>query len=238
MKEERLDNQNVLHCLNCGGSFFIENGINRLSLKNARQLNEDKQTDDITVGDKFCPKDFSLLSAITNDEAIPQDVTLLRCPTCFGIFVYPEDLVKFKRAQGIKIEYLKTWHHPFSPLKTVLVLSFVLIMSTAILLSFNALEHGFSPQPQAADLLKKVVISSSGHYIFINWQTTTPLRSQIVFIDKSRKISLTKTVSQTPTTSHTLIVTELDPTDNLYYQIILYDRAAVPIKTHIKKLLF
>ncbi len=236
MKEENLDNQLILHCPNCGGSFFEENGINRLSLKNAKNLSEDKKTDDISASDKFCPKDFSLLSALVNDEAIPQDVTLLRCPTCLGVFSYPEDLVNFKRAQGIKIEYLKTWHHPFSPLKTVLVLSFVLIISASLILTINTLQKTSSYQSQASDLLKKVEISINGHYLFISFQTTSPLRSQVIFVDKTKYISLEKTISQSPTTVHSGIITNLDPGDEIYYQIILYDKNAVPIKTGERKL--
>src|SRR3989344_8767941 len=96
-----VDTQNILHCPACGGTFFAENGINRLSLQSSQKLAEDKKTLFVSNEDKICPNDQSLMTPLRSEENIPADVTLYHCKNCKGIFTFPNDLVIFKKAQAV-----------------------------------------------------------------------------------------------------------------------------------------
>lgn len=232
------DNQAVLHCGNCGGSFFSENAINRVSITSAEKLAADKKTDEISGKNKLCPKDGSALTSIQNPETVPQDVTLLRCPSCRGIFVFPDDLVKFKQAQVVKIKFFKLWHKPLPSLQAVLVLSFVGIISLVVISRFNTFINQFSYRASASDLIKKIYISKSGRYLFLSFKTKTPFKSEIIFDDKTTGIKIKKIISQEPTTFHYLTTGDVNSEDEIFYQIILTDEKGKEIKTERKKLIF
>ncbi len=139
------DNQNILHCPNCGGSFFEENGINRITVETAQKLAEDKTSDEVSGTEKKCPKDQTSLKPIFTDynrfqpisAPFPTDVTLLRCPKCQGIFAYPDDLIKFKQAQIAKIEYFKLWNIPLPSLKSVIILGATALIFVAGLVNYT-----------------------------------------------------------------------------------------------------
>lgn len=237
------DNQNILHCANCGGSFFEENGINRISLDFAIKLSEDKTGNEVSGAEKKCPKDQSILKPVATNSnefqpistPIPSNVTLLQCLTCHGVFAYPDDLLNFKKAQNIKIDFLKAWGIPMSSLKAVLVLTFVMVVSSS-LIGFGFLQQKSISQTQAQDQLKKIFISSSGRYLFISFRTQTPFRSKIIFFDKTNQTELTKTIADKPTSLHYLTTTDLKLDHQITYQIILIDEKGREIKTEEKKL--
>ncbi len=231
-----LDNQTVFHCGNCGGSFFDENGINRISLKSAVQLAQDKRTDEISGQQKRCPKDGYRLSAILNNEAIPRDITLLRCLRCHGIFAYPDDLVQFKKAQNSKVDYYKMWQSPLSSLRSVIVLSFILFVSAGLILAITAIQNGTARQLQASDLIKNMSVSASGRFLFLTFQTNSPSRSQIILYDRTINKKIVKNIADKPTKAHVFTSTELDLTDEITYQLILYTQNGATVKTPERKL--
>lgn len=230
-----LDGQTVLHCLNCGGSFFEENGINRLSLKSAEKLAEDKKNDEIQGHKKLCPKDKSTLTNLNQSEAIPNTVTLLKCPLCNGVFSFPDDLINFKNAQQVKISYNKIWNIPLSSLKSVLVLSFVLVLSASIFA--NLFLRNQPSRINAEDVITKAYISVSGRFLFVSFSTKSPYRSSILIQDTSNDSTFKKTVSDSLTTYHSLTTTDLEPKESMYYRIILTDQSGNTIETERKKLL-
>ncbi len=228
-----LDNQSVWHCSNCGGSFFEENGINRISLDSAQKLSSDRKTDEISANEKLCPKDKTILTRVLNDQAVPQDVTLLRCPTCSGIFAYPEDLMRFKQAQKVKVDFFKVWNIPFSPLQNVLVMSFVLLVTVSLYFGMQAVKEGTSQQLKASDILKNLSITASGRLVFVSFKTTNPFRSEIVFTDLTKDTTIRKTISQNPATLHTLTITDLPIENELNYQIVLYDNKGKEVRSEV-----
>ncbi len=235
LKEMRFDNQSILHCQNCGGSFFEENGINRITLKTSEALSNDRQTSEISGSQKYCPKDHMLLAPMENEQSIPADVTILTCPACHGIFLYPDDLLQFKNAQMAKVNYFKAWHLPLPSLQAVFVLSVVAFVG----LSFFSLVF-FQKQnltgSQAQDVVKQVYITHSGRYVFISFTTVTPVSSGITFIDKTINAANYQVVSDRPKNVHTLTTTNLNLNDNLYYRIQLTDSQGNKIETDVKKL--
>jgi DNA-directed RNA polymerase subunit M/transcription elongation factor TFIIS len=227
------DQQHVLHCGNCGASFFEENAVNRISLATAEKLYSDRQTDEISGAEKKCPHDQMVLKLIAESQAIPENVTLFRCDRCHGVFAYGEDLVKFKNAQNIKVSYFKTWNKPLASLATVLVLSLVLLLTVSII---NTSSQPNIQTTQARELNNKVYFSISGRYLFIYFKTQTPFRSEIEFIDPATKETIRKTISRELNTLHQLTTGDLDVNKPYSYKIILTDVKGRTFESGIKPL--
>lgn len=231
-----VDEQSILHCTNCGSSFFEENVINRLTVDGAKKLAGDKTTDEVSGNPKKCPKDHAVMTPVEGSEAVPANVTLLKCPLCHGIFSYPDDLVLFKKAQNVKIEYHKLWNLPFPSLRAVMVLSVLLLLGVSMFSVYNTFLRGTSRSTQATDLIKKVTISKFGHYILVYFKTTSPFSSKINFFDKTQNMTFVKPVTSTPQTTHQLTTTDIDSTHDITYQIILTDTTGQEYRTELKKL--
>lgn len=235
MEAHVFDGQNVLHCPNCGTSFFEENGINRISLSSAKELIADKKGLFEPATQKLCPKDNTLFQEFRSD-AVPPTVKLLKCATCQGILVYPEDLLIFKKAQNIKLEFYKTWQIPLPPLKHVLVLSFLAVVGASLFGGFFAFTNSTPQSTHAEDLVKNVSAVKSGRFVLITFKTQTALKSQIVIIDKTTGEQVVKIISSTPKTIHYLTTTDISPKDDVDYQIILSDESGKQFTTQATKL--
>lgn len=222
MKKVEFDNQFILHCGHCGGSFFEQNGINRVSLKSARQLAWDKKRSFIKSSPLACPLDSSIMIAIQN-EAVPVDVNLLRCPSCYGLFAHPEELVKFKRAQNVKIRFFKVWSKPLPSLQTVLVTGFLGLTILTLAMSMVSLNSKKLSTTSAQDQISGVYAKKTDTFLFVSFRTSQPYRTSIRFIDKTTGESIVKQASEKFNTLHTVTVTELNPGHEIYYQILLED---------------
>lgn len=230
------DKQNILHCTNCGASFFEENAINRISNTTAKMLAEDKKTSQVSGAEKICPNDHNVFRPVEESEAIPPNITLLKCDSCQGIFVFPDDLLAFKKAQGAKIEFFRAWAKPLSSLRTVLVVSFTIFVLGTVIYRSSFFLNRFSQSTQASDLITKVNFSKSGHYLLIFFKTKTALQSSIYINDRSFNQAFLKNISSQPKTIHQLTTGELNLENDLWYKIILIDATGKEIRTEIKKL--
>ncbi len=241
MQVVNFDNQMILHCGNCGGSFFEENSINRISQESAYQLSQDKKTTEVSGQGKKCPKDQSALKPIptdstdSTDQPFPSDVTLLECSKCKGIFAFSDDLVRFKKAQSAKIEYFKIWGLPLPSLRAVVVLSFIAMVSALTFSRFILFQQESLGQAKASDLIKKVDISQSGYYRFISFTTSLPVLSRIILRDTGGKI-VTKMMSEKPSKLHFITITDFPQQAEIYYQIFLIDEKGKWVKTEERKL--
>jgi len=234
---ESFDNQNILHCSFCQGNFFEENGINRISLKTTKKLTNNKKTNYISNRTKHCPKDHHQLNLINNDPAIPKSVDLFQCPECQGVFTFPDDLLYFKKAQKVKIDFYKIWHKPLPALKSVILISFLAISSFSILIGLSSIQQSQLTQSQADEISKNIYISTSNHYLFISFKTKIPLRSVVVFINHKTEKIISKTISKKPKKLHYATIDQIPFDGEWKYQIILYDKNNQAIKTPIKKLI-
>lgn len=217
------NNNSILHCANCGGSFFEENTINRISISTADKLAEDKHTDEISGKDKHCPKDHTLLTSIEPEESIPQDVTLLKCSSCKGIFIYPDDLVRLKRAQTVKIDYFKLWSKPLPSLASVLVLSLTAIVSVSLFAGYLLFQRQSLAPTQAEGAIQSLNLSKDQRYLFISFRTSQDYSSEIILTDTSVDPPLTirKTIQEKPAKLHYLVSTDVNLSHKIYYQIRL-----------------
>lgn len=223
-----VDNQTILYCLNCGGSFFEENGINRISVKMADKLARDHSQNIILGYEKQCPKDKTLLSPLV-EESIPQNVSLLQCPTCKGVFAYPDDLVRFKKAQSAKINFLSTWSIPPASVKSVLVLTFMAIVSFAAFSGYFLFRQ--STTSQAQDVIKNVNVTQSAQLVLISFRSQIPLTTKIIFVDRTINKITQLTVSSTPKILHFVSTSEVNPENEVYFQIVGVDDQGREIKT-------
>jgi len=236
LSEINYDKQLILNCPNCRSSFFDENSINRISLDTAKKLAGDHKNFFISGNEKLCPKDRSPLSVIRDDELIPPNVTLLRCPACRGVFTYPDDLVLFKSAQGIKIDFFKIWGKPLSSLRSVLVIGFMAIIFTSLIASLNSLNKPQFSQTKAEDMIKNIKFYKNTGSIIVNFNTTIMLRAEMVIINQKTGISTKRTISDKSTTTHYALLTDIVPNEDLYYKIILFDKHGGRIETKEMKL--
>lgn len=234
-----FDNQAILHCSNCGGSFFEENGINRISIFSARKLLliQNLQNRQIPPAPQLCPKDGDALYLVTNDEAVPQDVTLFRCGHCRGIFSYPDGLIRFKQAQGAKLNYFKFWNVAPSTIRAVAVLTFVGVISLSIFSNYLFLQKNTLTTSKADEVIKNISISKYDRYLFISFKTQIPLKSRIIFNDKKNNLLFEKNVSLEPKSLHTLTTTDLSLDQLIYYQIVGVDSKGMEIRTREAKLI-
>lgn len=235
MQIVKKDEQNILHCPNCGGSFFEENGINRIILKTAAILAEDKRNDEISGEQKLCPKDRNDLEVLHNQESIPPDITLLSCTVCHGVFVYPDDLLNFKKAQIAKVNYFKSWSFPIPSIKTISVLSLLLIFALTTFLSYVVLQKS-TYKIGAKDAIKNLYITRSNRYLFLSFKTAVSARSKVYFFDVTVNQTIQKIINSEPETTHLLTTSSLELDHEIYYQIILTFKDGKETKTELKKL--
>jgi len=236
MNYVNLDKQVILHCANCGASFFEENGINRLSLQSAEKLAADRKTDDISGAEKLCPLDHAPLRSIEPSEAVPPNITLLKCEHCRGIFVFPDDLLAFKKAQSAKIEYFRAWAKPLSSIKTVAIVSLTALVLGTVIYQSNSFINRFSQYTQASDLITKINFARSGRYLMVFFKTKIPVSSKIIFEDRTVNSKVEKIINQQLSTIHQLTTGDLNLENEIWYQIILIDQQAKETKTDFKQL--
>ncbi len=221
LQQTTLDKQSVLHCTNCGCSFFEENGINRIRSATATLLAANKRVDEASGSEKLCPKDNIVLEAITNDKAIPDGVTLLRCPRCFGILAFPEDLAMFKNAQDTKLRSFKKAHRPLPALSAIIVLAFLAAASFSVVTSLDKKQ---ASQVKATSIVKRVDVLQSGSTTIITFTTSQPVQSMVQVTDSELNKKLTRSVSSGLATTH-IFTTGLINTDHtIRFKIMFFDR--------------
>lgn len=131
LTQVELENVQVEHCNNCGGSLFEANEINRITRKDAERLSMMKLTDVLSNGTKISPRDGSPLIRI-DSPSIPQHVILLQSKATGEIFAFADDLIAFKDAQDAKVNYYRSWKIPMPQISQVMVFSFAILASAGL----------------------------------------------------------------------------------------------------------
>lgn len=223
------DNQHLVHCPACGGTFFEENGINRISIESARLLAASPTRDSSLVTRNSitplsCPRDNTALVQLVENPAVPQTVRLHECRKCFGVFAMGEDILAFKLAQNAKVNYLKLWHIPMPSIRSVMVISVVMFLMAGVITNQYLTSSPQVAPIQADELVKNVYITSSDHYVFIYFKTPIPLESRIVFTDTVTGTTIIKPISQTFSLEHHLTTGDLPLNHPLSYHLIVTDQ--------------
>lgn len=202
------NNLAVDHCNNCGGTFFKENEINRLTLVDARRLAFQKTNESISGEEKLCPKDKKPLIQI-RQQSLPQYVTLLQCNQCRGVFAYPDDLVEFKKAQKAKINYYKIWQIPLPSLQAVLIYSFVFAAALTVVYAISPL----SRQPQKIKATQEIcpieVIQTDSTFL-VYCKSPYSFRSTAKLVNSETEEVIYRAVNDQPSTVHLLSIAKSD----------------------------
>lgn len=237
MTLQNIDNQMVLHCSVCGSSFFDKGTIDVISSPSAQKLSEDSQGNYVLGQQKTCPKDHSPLIAPSDTNNSSSKALLLTCPECGGIFIYPDDLLKYKSIVPQKAEFSPIKQLLPAP-KTLFLLSTFAVLSLAVLLNINTISRNYSRSTRASDIISSVTTTSDNNhrYVFLYFKTVSPFISSIEFIDKTTGEKMVKKVSIEPKTIHQLTLTNLDLSHDLYYRIILSENGQKDIVEEEKQL--
>ncbi len=213
MNVRNVDNEIVLHCSTCGSSFFDKNGIDKITVSSARLLTEESQGQYVLGNQKICPKDKSMLLEKI-DPQLPKNTILLECPSCEGIFAYPDDLLKYK---GIKApQPLASGAFKLLPApKSLFMLASFAVLTVAVLLNTGS----FSTNTRAEKVVGKVYLSTSGSLLSVSFKSGVTETSTIIFYDLNRKETGRYVISSEPKTVHVGTIRGFDKNRDAFYSI-------------------
>ncbi len=216
MNVRNVDNEIVLHCSTCGSSFFDKNSINRITANSARMLTEDAQGQYVLGNQKSCPKDKSVLLEKV-DPTLPKNTVLLECPSCEGVFAYPDDLLKYKgikAAQPLSSNAFKLLPAP----KSLFMLASFAVLTIAVLLNAG----NFSTNTRASALQGTVHMSQSSRFLSVQFTTNEPMTSVIIFYDVNRIETFRYSISPEPKKVHqALAITGFNKNRDFFYSLKL-----------------
>lgn len=199
----------VDHCDYCGGTFFDQNEINRITLEHAITLAEQKEADSLTGNSKNCPKDGAIMKSVQM-ESVPRHVVLLQCDTCSGVFVFADDLVEFKKAQNAKLHYYSAWRIPMPSVSAIIVFSFVVAISAGLAYRFNPFFGPPSAPIRATDELCSIELINTPTTTTIYCKSSQPYASEALFYNSATGEKITRVINKTPILVHLLTVDKTD----------------------------
>lgn len=208
-----LQNQVIAHCSNCGGSLFEPNGINKLSLDEAKSIVELSRNTKKENNIEICPYDGKKMNVLYQNS-IPNFITLFSCPECSRVWGLPQDIIDFKIAQKTLIEYHQAWKKPLPALRSVLIMGIMLTVGLSSFYVFFRHSSNFSSKTQAENIIKSVNFEVVGDAVMIYFTTSTKYKSEILFTDPKGLVFKHK-IAEEPSTLHTAVFTQY-PFDGTY----------------------
>src|SRR3989338_7090673 len=225
----QLKNITADHCAVCGITYFDENEINRITLREATDLAENKTNESISGTEKLCPKDKIPMITFTS-ESIPQYITILKCKKCSGLLAFADDLVNLKKAQKAKLKYYTTWQKPIPALRTILVISFIFVVSLSVIYTITPFFRGGPPTSiKATQEICSLQVTLSGNTTFIYCQSPYAYRSEARFYNSVTNETIVRNINITPSRAHLLSLPFIDisPSNDICVSVILFsDRGA------------
>lgn len=233
MNVRNVDNEIVLHCATCGSSFFDKGGIDTITQNSARLLTEEAQGQYVLGNQKMCPKDKSILLEKV-DPNLPKNTVLLECPSCVGIFAYPDDLLKYKGikpSQPLSAGAFKLLPAP----KSLFMLASFAVLSLAVLLNIPTISNYTSSNARAEKVIGKVYLSTSGSLLSISFKTEVSEPSTIIFYDVNKVETGRYVVSSEPKTVHVATIRGFNKVRDAFYAIA-FSSSVLPIaEVHLEK---
>lgn len=226
MSVRNADNEIVLHCTTCGSSFFEKGGIEKITSSSAKQLSEDAQGQYVLGNQKQCPKDNTILFEKV-DPTLPKNTILLECPTCEGVFVYPDDLLKYKGIAAPKPLSASAFKLLPAPKNLFMLASFA-VLTLAVLMNIPTLSNLSSSNARAEKIIGNVYLSQSGPLLSVSFKTEISEVSTILFYDQNRKETGKYVISSEPKKIHVGTVRGFNRQRDAFYSI-QFSKTATPI---------
>ncbi len=241
MNVRNVDNEIVLHCATCGSSFFDKGGINKITQKSAQILTDEAQGQYVLGNQKLCPKDKSILLEKV-DATLPKNTILLECPSCEGIFAYPDDLLKYK---GVK-ESTPLTSGAFKLLpapKSLFMLASFAVLTVAVLLNTGS----FSTNTRAGNsTVNKVFMNTASNatVLTISFTSTLSEPAKIILygVDESGSRYVTKeqdipppakTSADAKNSVYSVTVREFDKKRDVFYVIQFASTSTTPAEIQL-----
>lgn len=219
-------------CPFCGGVWFDHFEANLVPLAEIKKLvKEEPRSKEQLIGEGKCPHCLIPLVPLRS-ESIPNYLNVLSCPQCRGNWFSQKNLVTFKEAQKAKINYFKLWQIPlpstFSILLPVLIL---LALTLSLPLTLIKLKEREEVRIRAGEIIiKPTVINLNPTSVIITFATTTPVTSEVKYWTKELRAEKLS-VSEKPSTNHTIEIKNLIPNTLYFYQLILKDTSGHQISS-------
>lgn len=201
------------HCFFCGGVWFDHYEINRIRLDQAEKLASHKKIDSNTkyTGTNQCPRDNTKLLRKTG-ENIPQNVTVISCPTCGGNFITQKDLMNLKDAQSKRLDYFKAWNIPLPKLSSILISFFIFSIAVGgVFLTVRNVEKSKEARIKAQEIIGTPTIVSGKNSVLVSFTTNIPVTSSVVYKSKEEAEPHTIPVSINKSVNHTVVLQNLSP---------------------------
>lgn len=214
----------VDYCGNCGGIFFDQGEVNRLS----KHLTDDLIHETAShahhaygEGSNNCPRCGASLRRFFG-ESVPDDVHVLRCPDCRGTWFDTENLTQFKDAQEAKINYYRTWKLPLPSLSAVMIpVALLITLAGVTLITAQQVKQSTTTQTRAREIFTTptVIVGSDNTSVTIIFTTTEPARTDLVFwYDKPFGKTIIP-MSADLSKAHQVQITGLEQGVPYYYQV-------------------
>lgn len=207
----KSDQQAEVHeCLNCGGHWFPRWLANDISLNAAKNVDSILPHSQVPKPEQpRCPNCSNRLSLIQHDS-VARGVTVWSCPQGHGNFFPIHELFKFKQAQEAKITYHQVWGIPIKSVFAVLLPAFaVLLIAAGVPVFMQQISTQQETRTKASQTIRTPLVTQlSPTSAIISFISTTPVTSQIT-IKLGTQTVLILPVSETPQTTHTITVDEL-----------------------------
>ena len=214
------------HCGRCGGTWFNPYEINRIpypEVVNLAKLTVLPKHQLHTTNTHLCPRCRIELSNY-HGESIPARVTILRCNKCHGVWATQKALEAFKDKQEDTIKEYKMSKVAFPALSVVFVPAlFVALLFFATFVTTLTLQESQERRIQATQMMTNLLVKPiSPSIVSVTFQTKSPVISTISYGKSSLEMK-EKYISETLSTNHQLLLTDLEPNTVYLYKITLRD---------------
>lgn len=215
----------VDHCGSCGGTWFDNYEINRVSYEDVFKIAANtaikKREPSPGKMERLCPQDSSKLEKLKTNLT-EENLYLERCPACGGVFVGQKDLEKIKLAQKTKIHYYQNSGLPFPQLSAIFIpIVFVGLLLFSTFLTVTNLRDAQQSQTSAKEQLSAVTaipVSETSEAVMYLTASSTVTSIQYGTNIFNKKVAA---VDISPSRTHQIVLKGLTPGTTYYYVISL-----------------
>lgn len=223
---------NLQACQTCGGIWTDHGVANRLTPKQAEAVASHlKNTPGMKLTDPVCTRCGLAMKKI-NIASVPPDVTAYACPNCQANWFPAGELSRLRKAQWLKLEYLKAFNIPFASFSSVLLpIVIISLLGLSAIFTAQKLNQPVKTTTLAEEPVRDLQVSPlTSDAVKITFFTKQPARSFLKFVINGESGRLT--ISNQPGRYHEIQVSGVKPGD--LFQISLEPESGQPFSTEPK----